>query len=107
MPPQITRRVTIVYYWMSAIKEDLELLFDAAERAAGTEWLWDINRCIAFHEQLLQLSESTIPLMAEAERRLERRDHTGFEVVPRRTRVFRDLKYRLFGYRWRPEDEYP
>lgn len=103
--PRLTSRITIVYYRMAAIREDLETLADAARKAPGTEWLWELKNCINFHKQLLELSESTIPLMVEAARRLEKRDHRGWPVKTRTEELIDDVKWRLFGFRYNPKDD--
>lgn len=89
LTPFITKRLTIVYYRISAIKEDLQTLSDAAKKLPGSEWLHDVEMCRLYHKQLLELAESTFPLLRAAIKDLENRDHRGLPN-PSRWDKFKD-----------------
>ena len=106
--PRLTQRLTIVYYRMATIKQDLDLIFEASQKAAGTEWLWQFDDCVAFHEQLLSLSRDTIGLMAYAERLLERRDRHGWPITTPLQKWLSALRYKVLGPpRLRADDDIP
>jgi len=108
LPPRLTRRLTIVYYRMAAMKQDLDLIFAASQKASGTEWLWQFDECIAFHEQLLSLSRNTIDLMSYAERLLDRRDRHGWPIKTPLQEWLSALRYTVLGPpRLRADDDIP